>query len=89
MTVGEITAVSRPSSLAWIEKDKVVLFADYFYKIPEELKSETIEEFTFYTEIRHKDWKKRGFLSPIQPEIIADYSFSDLEMKLYHKMKIR
>lgn len=58
MTVGEIAEVSRPSSLVWIEKDGVVLFTDWLYKIPEELKAETIKEFTFYPEIRHKDWKK-------------------------------
>ena len=89
MTVGEIAEVSRPSSLVWIEKDGVVLFTDWLYKIPEELKAETIKEFTFYPEIRHKDWKKRGFYSPMQPEVIADYRFSDLEMKLYYKMIIQ
>lgn len=89
MTVGEIAEVSRPSSLVWIEKDGVVLFTDWLYKIPEELKAETIKEFTFYPEIRRKDWKKRGFISPMQPEVIADYRFSDLEMKLYYKMIIQ
>lgn len=35
MTVGEIREVSQPSARAWIEKDGNVLFADWFYKVPE------------------------------------------------------
>ena len=37
MTVREIREVSQPSARAWIEKDGNVLFADWFYKVPEDL----------------------------------------------------
>lgn len=88
MTVGEIREVSQASSRAWIEKDGAVLFADWFYKIPEDLQKAEVKEFTFYPEIRHKEWEKRGLDSPMQPEEMPDYSFSDLIMKLYYRMKI-
>lgn len=88
MTVGEIREVSQPSARAWIEKDGNVLFADWFYKVPEELQKVEVKEFTFYPEIRHKDREKLGLISPIQPEEMPDYRFSDLEMKLYYRIKV-
>ena len=39
-------------------------------------------------EIRAKDWKARGLMTPIEPEQAPDYKFSDLEMKLYYKICI-
>lgn len=60
MTVGEIREASQPSARAWIEKDGAVLFADWFYKVPEDLQKATVKEFTFYPEIRHKKWEKTG-----------------------------
>lgn len=88
MTVAEIREVSQASSRAWIEKDGTVLFADWFYKVPEDLQKAIVKEFTFYPEIRHKDWEKLGLDSPMQPEETPDYHFSDLEMKLYYRIKI-
>ena len=88
MTVGEIREVSQPSARAWIEKDGNVLFADWFYKVPEDLLKAKVKEFNLYPEIRHKNWEKLGLTSPMQPEEMPDYSFSDLMMKLYYKMTI-
>ena len=81
MTVAEIREVSQPSARAWIEKDGKVLFADWFYKVPEDLLKAKVKEFTFSRE-------KLGLDSPIQPEEMPDYHFSDLMMKLYYKMTI-
>lgn len=69
-------------------KGRNVLFADWFYKVPEDLLKAKVKEFAFAPEIRHKDWEKLGLISPIQPEEMPDYSFSDLMMKLYYRMKI-
>lgn len=89
MTVGEIREVSQPSARAWIEKDGNVVFADWFYKVPEDLLKAKVKEFAFAPEICHKDWEKLGLISPMQPEEMPDYSFSDLMMKLYYRMKIQ
>ena len=51
MTVGEIREVSQPSARAWIEKDGNVLFADWFYKVPEDLLKAKVKEFAFAPEI--------------------------------------
>lgn len=81
---GSIAAVGA----AWIEKDGNVLFADWFYKVPEDLLKAKVKEFAFAPEICHKNWEKLGLTSPMQPEEMPDYSFSDLMMKLYYRMKI-
>lgn len=88
MTVGEIREVSQPSARAWIEKDGIVVFTDWFYKVPEDLQKATVKEFNLYPEIRHKDWEKLGLDAPMQPKETPDYRFSDLMMKLYYKMTI-
>lgn len=62
MTVGEIREVSQPSARAWIEKDGIVVFTDWFYKVPEDLQKATVKEFNLYQEIRHKDWENWGLM---------------------------
>ena len=39
-------------------------------------------------EIRHKKWKELNLSSPLEPNETPDYSFSDLEMKMYYKIYI-
>lgn len=40
------------------------------------------------TEIRHRKWKEKGLMSPLLPDQTADYSFSDLQMTLYHVIEL-
>ena len=39
-------------------------------------------------EITHKHWKEKGLRSPILPDQAADYSFSELQMTLYHVIEL-
>lgn len=39
-------------------------------------------------EIRHRKWKEKGLMSPLLPDQTADYSFSDLQMTLYHVIEL-
>lgn len=39
-------------------------------------------------EVKHKKWKELNLASPLEPNEAADYSFSDLEMKLYYTIYI-
>ena len=88
MTVGEIREITWPSCRALIERDGKIVYIDWFYKIPEELRREKIKELIISTEVRHKNWKKLGLDRPLQPDELPDYSFSDLEMKIYYRMLI-
>lgn len=40
-------------------------------------------------EVRHKKWKELNLIRPLEPNEAADYSFSDLEQKLYYTIYIR
>lgn len=57
-------------------------------EIPPEYLEAEMTSFRIEPEIRHKEWKRRGLMPPLQPEQTPDYSFSDLEMKLYYKICI-
>lgn len=44
----------------------------------------TVKALRFEPEIRHKDWKALGLIPPLTPEDTVNYSFSDLEIRLYY-----
>ena len=39
-------------------------------------------------EIRRKDWEYAGLMPPMNPELLPQYSFADLDMKLYYKIVV-
>lgn len=43
-----------------------------------------VKRFSATPEIRHKEWKKRGLMAPLQPWETPEYSFADLQMSLYN-----
>ena len=88
MTVEEIRRVSRPSSRALIMKDGEMLYIGWFCNVPQELKYKEVRELSIEQEVKHKDWKRLGLRSPLQPDETPEYSFADLETSLYHKIKI-
>lgn len=57
-------------------------------KIMDEHGNRTIKQFRAVPEIRHKEWQKRGLMSPIEPDKTPEYSFSDLQMSLYYTIYI-
>lgn len=74
-----------------IVKDKEILFVGYRAdgkEIPPECLDAEMKMFRSEPEIRHREWKKRGLMPPLEPEQTPDFSFSDLEMKLYYKICI-
>ena len=50
---------------------------------------EIVDRITASPEIRHRQWKQRGLMSPIMPDQAADYSFSDLQMTLYQVIELK
>ena len=47
-----------------------------------------VKLFRAYPEIRHREWKDRGLMPPMEPEKTPDFRFSDLQMTLYYKIII-
>lgn len=50
----------------------------------EALMDAEVKRFRPTPEIRHKEWRKRGLMAPLQPQETPEYSFSDLQMNLYN-----
>lgn len=98
MTLEEGIAVLRNPDRVRIFKDKEQLFIGYralliadlgeIDKVMEEHGKDEVKSFRAIPEITHKQWKNRGLMPPIQPEELAQYSFSDLQMSLYYTFHI-
>lgn len=39
-------------------------------------------------EIRHREWKERGLMEPLEPEELPQYRMADLQMDVYHIITI-
>lgn len=50
---------------------------------------EEIKRFSVAPEIRHKQWKDKDLMPPLEPDVLAQYSFADLEMKLYYTIYLK
>lgn len=50
---------------------------------------EEVERFAVVPEIRHKQWKEKDLMPPLEPEALTQYRFADLEMKLYYTIYLK
>lgn len=98
MKLEEMIAVIQNPDRVRIFKDKERLFMGFraaliggFGKIDEvmiEHGKDEVKSFRECPEITHKKWKEKGLIPPVQPEEMAQYSFSDLQMSLYYDFYI-
>lgn len=83
------------------EEDKKELYVGYlsiltlhFDKDPEKaalcksIQEADVKKYRTELEIRHKQWKEKGLMAPLEPEELPQYSFSDLQLSLYHTIYI-
>jgi hypothetical protein len=83
-----LTVFSNPDRIRIVKDDKAV-YTGYLALIQhaenlEELMDAEVKRFSATPEIRHKEWKKRGLMAPLQPWETPEYSFADLQMSLYN-----
>lgn len=93
MTVEEMLEKLEPSDMLRIMKDKKELYCGYLGMMEYhhgELSWIKIEvtKFRAVPEITHKRWKELGLMSPLKPSETPNFSFSDLQMKLYYTIYI-
>lgn len=91
ITVREFLKTLTGPDRTKIVKDKEILFVGYRAdgkEIPPECLDAEMKLFRSEPEIRHREWKKRGLMPPLEPDQTPDFKFSDLEMKLYYKICI-
>lgn len=49
---------------------------------------EEVKSFRMIPDISHKRWEELHLLPPIEPERLAEYRFSDLQMTIYYTIYI-
>lgn len=96
MTLQSIIDVLENPDRLRIIKDKEDLFVGWRASLVMDKESEIMQQyaqaevkkFRAIPEIRHKQWQQRGLMQPLQPEELAEYCFSDLQMSLYYTIYI-
>lgn len=95
MTLQEFIGVIENSDMLRIIKGGKDIFINYRASLSHEalgifenVKHEEVKKFRAVPEIRHREWKERNLMPPLSPEETPDYSFSDLQMKLYYTIYI-
>lgn len=94
MTVGEfLEKIENPDRLRIVQQGEDIfvgflgmlnLNAEALTKI----KDREIVKFRAIPEIRHKKWNELNLTRPLEPDETPDFSFSDLEMKLYYTIHV-
>lgn len=57
-------------------------------EVYQEHKDDEVKSLEAVDEIKHKKWQELNLSSPLEPSETPDYSFSDLEMKMYYTIHI-
>ncbi len=93
MTAGELIAIMDNSQRLQVVEDGEVLFCGWialltYCEAEERIKAAEVKRFSPHLDIKHKEWKSRGLMKPLEPEETPDYSFSDLQLSLYSTIYI-
>lgn len=90
MTVSEQLDVISSSNRAVIKHGDKILYNNYIggADLGEDILSAEVKRLTFKPEINHKRWQELGLMQPLNQEDTPQYSFSDLELRLYYVIDI-
>ena len=68
------------------------IFTGYASLLPEEKRQELadrkVRQYHYSLDIKHKEWKERGLMQPIEPDKLPEYAFSDLMLSVYTEIII-
>lgn len=93
MTVKEQIAVFDSAVRLQIMKDKTELYLGYLANFQycqdiETILEAEVKKFKAIPEIKHRQWKEKHLMKPLEPNEMPQYSFSDLQMSLYYTIYI-
>lgn len=95
MTLQQFLETLTNPDMLRIIKDGKDVFVGYLgifnaeKELLEQYGGQQVQRIRAVPEIRHKKWKERNLMSPLLPEETPDFSFHDLQMKLYYTIYIR
>ena len=95
ITVEQILNLMSNPDTVLIEEDGRTIFAGFlgvfreYSPEYEAVKDRPVKRVSIKTDISHKKWKELGLLSPLEPDKLPEYSFSDLQMTIYRLIQIK
>lgn len=93
MTAGELLSIIDNSQRLQVIENGEVLFCGWIgllphFEVEEHIKASEVRKFSPYMDIKHKEWRNRGLMEPLEPAETPDYSFSDLQLTFYLTIEI-
>lgn len=90
MTLEEFIKLLDNSDRMRILKDQKEVFIGWLAMLAmhnemyEEIRTDAVKKFRAVPEIRHRQWKERNLMKPLEPDETPEFLFSDLQMNLYY-----
>ena len=88
MTLEQALGYLAGSDRLILHENEQAIFTGYVGMLPPEIKERLADKevtgYRCHLDIKHKEWKERGLMQPLQPDELAQYSFSDLQLSLYY-----
>lgn len=94
MTVKDIMTLLESPDRVRVIKDGEEIYNQYFANmrvdedIVKQIGDAEVKRFRAIPEITHRRFKELGLIAPLKPEETPDYSFSDLQLCIYHTITI-
>lgn len=95
-TLEQLVSVIPTSNRVRIIKDDEQIFCNWramldmheWKEILKEYAAEDVKKFSCIPDITHRQWKEKELFAPVEPDKLAEYKFSDLQMSLYYTIYI-
>lgn len=94
MTLEEFVKLLENSDRLRILKDGKEVFVGWLAMLVmhnemyERMRTDAVKKFKAIPEIRHRQWKERNLMKPLEPDETPEFLFSDLQMNLYYTIYI-
>jgi len=94
MKFGEVMTLLESPDRVRIMQDGKEIYNQFFANLNadtetiEKFKDVEVKRFRLIPEIRHKQWKEKNLMPPLKPDETPEYSFSDLQLTIYHTIYI-
>lgn len=94
MALEEFVKLLENSDRLRILKDGKEVFVGWlamlvmYNEMYERMRTDAVKKFKAIPEIRHRQWKERNLMKPLEPDETPEFLFSDLQMNLYYTIYI-
>lgn len=90
MTLEELIGTLENSDRLKIIKDENEVYVGWLALLVvnnehyESIRTDAVKKFKAVPEIRHKQWRERNLMRPLEPDKAPEFAFTDLQMSIYY-----